>query len=58
MRFLLGHLRYTPRDAWAMSLIEYDAAWRGYAQRHGIGTGPAPMTRRRMDELKALYPDG
>jgi hypothetical protein len=39
-----------------MTLIEYDAAWRGYAERHGIKAEPV-MTRSRLDELRALYPD-
>ena len=57
MVFLLGHMGLRPADAWAMTMIEYDATWRGYAEKHGIGRGPKPMTRSRLDELKALYPD-
>jgi hypothetical protein len=40
-----------------MTVIEYDAAWRGYAERHGLGRGQAGMSRRRLEELKRLYPD-
>lgn len=41
-----------------MTLIEYDAAWRGYAARRGVNVdAPRPMTRRRMAELLTQYPD-
>lgn len=40
-----------------MTLVEYDAAWRGYCERYGIKTEPDGMTRRRLDELKAMFPD-
>lgn len=40
-----------------MTLVEYDAAWRGYCERYGIKPEPDGMTRRRLDELKAMFPD-
>lgn len=58
MAFLLGHLGHPPAVAWGMTLIEYDAAWRGYASRRGVNVdAPRPMTRRRMAELLTQYPD-
>lgn len=39
-----------------MSIVEYDAAWRGYAEKHGIKPEPG-MTRRRLEELMRQYPD-
>ena len=56
MRFCLGHLRLSPRDAWSMTLVEYDAAQRGYLEARGIDRRRG-MTRSRLDELKTLYPD-
>lgn len=57
MAFLLGCLHLRPADAWAMTLLEYDAAWRGYCQANGIDTSRRGMTRDRLEELKRLYPD-
>lgn len=57
MRFGLGHLRHSPREFWSMTLIEYDAALAGYLESKGVKAGPAGMTRKRIDELKRLYPD-
>lgn len=45
-----------PRDVWAISLVEYDAAWRGYAERYGLNERGG-MTRKRLGELMAEYPD-
>jgi len=39
-----------------MTLIEYDAAYRGYLESRGA-TAIAKPTRRRLEELKQLYPD-
>jgi len=55
--FLMGHLQMPPRAAWAVSLVEYAAAWRGYCERHGLNQAGDGMTRRELDALKALYPD-
>jgi hypothetical protein len=46
-----------PRDVWQMSVIEYDWAYRGYLESRGITQQPPQMTRSRLEELKALYPD-
>lgn len=49
------HLR--PADAWAMTLLEYDAAWRGYCQANGINPAGRGVSRSRLEQLKAMYPD-
>lgn len=56
MRLGLGHLRLAPRDFWHLTLIEYDAAARGYLESKGVSPD-AGMSRRRLDELLALFPD-
>lgn len=56
LAFGVGHLRLPPRDVWAMSLVEYDAAQRGYAASRGIDRRRG-MGRKRLAELMALYPD-
>lgn len=57
LQFGLGHLRLPPRDVWSMTVIEHDAAWRGYLEAKGVSTEPFGMTRSRLEELKQLYPD-
>lgn len=57
MRFGLGHLRLAPAVLWRMTLIEYDAAVRGYLEAKGVKPGSGPMRRSRLEELMALYPD-
>lgn len=58
VEFLVGHLRLPPREAWRTTIIEYDAAVRGYLQSKGIDPSkPRAMTRRRLEELRTLYPD-
>lgn len=57
MRFGLGHLRLAPAVLWRMTLIEYDAAVRGYLEAKGVKPGSGPMRRTRLEELMALYPD-
>ena len=39
-----------------MTLIEYDAAFRGYRMANGLEKPPGGMTRARLEELKRLYP--
>ena len=55
--FLMGHLQQRPRDAWTTTLIEYDAAFRGYCERHGIKPEGDGMTRAGLEALKAQFPD-
>lgn len=57
MRLGLGHLRLAPRDFWALTLIEYDAATRGYLEAKGIDPDGGRMSQRRLDELMAQFPD-
>lgn len=49
---------YQPAVVWRMTVVEYDAAVRGYLQRNGVDpAAPPAMTRSRLEELKRLYPD-
>ncbi|MEL7466093.1 MAG: phage tail assembly chaperone [Pseudomonadota bacterium] len=54
MRFGLGALGLAPRDFWAMTPGEFDAAAKG---RMGALTDGAVMTQSRFDELAARFPD-
>jgi hypothetical protein len=39
------------------SLRSWDRALAGYARSRGIDTGGSGMSRKRLDDLKAQYPD-
>lgn len=55
MRFGLGALGLGPRDFWAMTPREFDAAVKG---RLGLFHEERPMTGARLGELAARFPDG
>jgi uncharacterized phage protein (TIGR02216 family) len=51
----LGLLRLAPRDFWAMSLPELQAAMAGLAGE--ISPRPKPPSRRELENLMACFPD-
>jgi uncharacterized phage protein (TIGR02216 family) len=51
----LGMLRLAPRDFWAMTPRELDAALRG---AFGLMTLPPAMTRHDLASLMTAFPDG
>lgn len=50
----LGHLGLAPRDFWAMTPRELDAALRGH---YRLGPAGASLTRRTLNSLLAAFPD-
>jgi uncharacterized phage protein (TIGR02216 family) len=50
----LGHLGLAPREFWAMTPRELDAALRGH---YGLGPAGAALTRRTLETLLANFPD-
>jgi uncharacterized phage protein (TIGR02216 family) len=50
----LGQLHLAPRDFWAMTPRELDAALRGH---FGIGPASAPLNRATLDALLQAFPD-
>lgn len=40
-----------------MTVNEYLAAVDGFLESRGVSTAPTGMTRRRLDELKRMFPD-
>ncbi len=56
MKFGLGHLRLSPPAFWRMSLLEYDAALRGYLEAKGVKRNPT-MRRAELQALMAQFPD-
>ena len=56
MEFGLGVLRLAPRDFWSMTIREIERAWAGYQKSHGQAPEQG-MTRARLEQLKAMYPD-
>lgn len=56
----LGHLGYTPDVFWSLSVIEFRCAHDGWVEKttgkHPRG-GPGRMTRERLDDLMAQFPD-
>lgn len=50
MRLGLRDLRLTPRDFWALTPAEL-------ALMAGLDDAPGPLTRARLTELAARYPD-
>lgn len=65
MQFGLGVLRFPPDVFWRMTFREFMMALEGYAMSKGgkdkgkaaPGAGGEPMTRARLLELHAMYPD-
>lgn len=51
LRAGLGQLRLTPDQFWRLSPVELRLML-------GADAAPAPLTRARLDELAAAYPDG
>jgi uncharacterized phage protein (TIGR02216 family) len=47
-------LRLAPRDFWAMTVTEWNAAVAGFHAAHGIAQ---PLARADLDQLMQLYPD-
>jgi uncharacterized phage protein (TIGR02216 family) len=52
MELGLGRLARSPREFWAMTPKELDAAVEG-----AIGFGPAPLSREELDRLISRFPD-
>jgi uncharacterized phage protein (TIGR02216 family) len=50
MRLGLRDLRLTPREFWALTPVELMIM-------AGLEGAPGPLTRARLDELAARYPD-
>ena len=50
----LGHLGLTPRDFWAMTLRELDAALRGH---FGLGPATTSLTRATLNAMMRAHPD-
>jgi uncharacterized phage protein (TIGR02216 family) len=50
----LGHLRLAPRDFWAMTPRELDAALRGY---YDLGPASSPLNRATLNALLQAFPD-
>ncbi len=50
----LGVLGLAPRDFWALTPRELDAALRG---RFGSGEAASPLTRAEVDGLMQQFPD-
>lgn len=50
MRLGLGELRLSPRDFWALTPAELMICL-------GLDSAPAPLTRARLEELAARFPD-
>jgi len=51
MRAGIGQLRLTPAQFWRLSPVELQIML-------GTGAAIAPLTRARLEELAAAYPDG
>ncbi len=47
-------LRLSPRDFWAMSVTEWNAAVAGFHAAHGIAQ---PLARADLEQMMQLYPD-
>jgi uncharacterized phage protein (TIGR02216 family) len=47
-------MRMRPRDFWAMTIPEWNAAVAGFQAAHGI---TAPLARADLDRLMQNYPD-
>lgn len=56
-RIAFGNLRYRPDDFWRMSLLEWNDALDGLAQKNGADMNE-PFTGEDLDELMEKYPDG
>lgn len=56
MKVGFGHLRYSSRDFWELSLREWQACLRGYQQKE-YGNAAKPITRDRLNELMEKYPN-
>jgi len=52
---MLGQLRISPQDLWAMSMPELRAVLK--AVTHGPGRPVAPMKRDELTELMSQFPD-
>jgi uncharacterized phage protein (TIGR02216 family) len=50
----LGRLGLSPRDFWAMTPREFDAAVRGHL---GLGPSAAPLASHDLASLMARFPD-
>lgn len=50
----LGQLGLAPRDFWAMTPRELDAAVRGH---YRLGAATTPLSRDALETLLATYPD-
>jgi uncharacterized phage protein (TIGR02216 family) len=50
----LGHLGLVPRDFWAMTLRELDAALRGH---FGLAVATHPLSRASLTAMMRTYPD-
>lgn len=53
MQIGMGLLRLSPRDFWAMTLPELNAAAIGA----GLAQGPDTMTRQTLEALRVKFPD-
>jgi uncharacterized phage protein (TIGR02216 family) len=50
----LGHLGLAPRDFWAMTPRELDAALRGH---YGLTAATQPLSRTALTTLMQAFPD-
>lgn len=53
MEFGLGQLGRSPREFWAMTPRELEAAVAG-----AFGRGPVPLAREELETLMSRFPDG
>ena len=56
MKLGFGHMHYSPRVFWSMSLREWQACYLGYMEKMGADNSK-PMTTSGLNSLMERYPD-
>ena len=57
MKIAFGHMRLPSDVFWNYSLREWQAALKGYIQKHNGAQPNAPLDRDDLDSLIERYPD-
>lgn len=53
----LGILGWSAPDFWSATPREYDFAMKGWMRKNGVSDSSPRMTKDRVNELAAQYPD-
>lgn len=57
MKVAFGHMSLPSDVFWNYSLREWQAAFKGYAQKHNGAQSDAPLDREDLNSLMERYPD-